>query len=393
MDNTTEKLLAGQISTPGYVFDIDAFGKRVSLVKKAFGSRTKLCFSIKANPFLLKYLPEEFDKIEVCSPGELTICEKIGADMKKIIFSGVNKTKSDVERAMNDGVGIFTAESLLHLQYINESALKRGITVPVLLRLTAGSQFGMDETDVLDIIDNRVKYQNIEIKGLHFFSGTQKKKATVIEKELDRLMAFIDEVAHDHQFLLERLEYGTGLAVDYFTAEAEELEIARLEAVSGKVREVAQKIDLTIEMGRFFAAPCGYYFTTVMDVKHNDGVNYAIVDGGLNQLKYDGQIQGMQIPNILHVQKVGSPEVPEQAWTLCGSLCTTADVLARNVSLCALSPGDILIFERTGAYSVTEGMALFLSRELPEVNVYSAKDGLVRIRSIMDASQFNTSLV
>ncbi len=391
MDYNILETLAGQVTTPAYVFDTDAFARRVRLVKEAFGEKTDLCFSIKANPFLLPYLPEEFKKIEVCSPGELTICEKIGADMKKIIFSGVNKTREDVVRAMDDGVGVFTAESYLHLQYINECAAERGLVVPVLIRLTAGSQFGMDRADVLRVIDHRGSYPNIEIVGLHFFSGTQKKKASVIEKELDKLMAFVEEVAAAHSFCLQRLEYGTGLAVDYFTSDAEALECARLEAVSGKIREVAEKIDLTVEMGRFFAAPCGCYFTKVMDVKTNEGVNYAIVDGGLNQLKYDGQIQGMQIPVIRHIRQNAVVEAPEQPWTLCGSLCTTADVLARNVAFCGLNPGDILVFERTGAYSVMEGMALFLSREFPEVNVFSAEGGLVRLREITDASSFNIS--
>lgn len=393
MNHTVIASLADRISTPGYVFDTDVFARRVRLVKDAFGPNAKLCFSIKANPFLLSYLPEEFDKIEVCSPGELTICEKIGVDMKKVIFSGVNKTREDVIRAVEDGVGVFTAESYLHLQFIQECAAERGIVVPVLVRLTAGSQFGMAREDVLHVIDNRSSYPNIEIVGIHFFSGTQKKKASVIEKELDKLVAFVEEVAAEHQFALQRLEYGTGLAVDYFTAEAEELELSRLEAISDKVREVAQKIDLTIEMGRFFAASCGYYFTKVMDVKTNDGVNYAIVDGGLNQLKYDGQIQGMQIPMIQHVRKTPVADAAEQPWTLCGSLCTTADVLARNATFCGLTRGDILVFERTGAYSVMEGMALFLSREFPEVNVFSEEGGLVQLRKITDASRFNISTV
>ena len=153
------KDLTCRISTPSYVFDMDIFRERVDLVKNAFGKNTGICFSIKANPFLLENLPESFDKIEVCSPGELTICEKTGVDMSKVIFSGVNKTKADVERAMDDGVGVFTIESYLHLELINDSAIKRGINVPVLIRLTAGSQFGMDEADVLHIIDHRQEYK------------------------------------------------------------------------------------------------------------------------------------------------------------------------------------------------------------------------------------------
>ena len=394
MENAMLHDLSARITTPAYVFDTDAFYQRVDLVKRAFGENTGICFSIKANPFLLKFLPESFDKIEVCSPGELTICEKTGVDMRKIIFSGVNKTAADVERAMDDQVGVFTAESYLHLQLINESARKRGIVVPVLVRLTAGSQFGMDEKDVLHIIDHRSEYANVSIVGLHYFSGTQKRKPAAIEKELNYLMAFVEQVKQEHDFTLERLEYGTGLAIDYFAADADDQEAARLEAISGKIREVAEKIQLTVEMGRFFAAPCGYYFTRVMDVKTNMDVNYAIVDGGLNQLKYDGQIQGMQIPQITHL-KAAPAEVqsePEK-WTLCGSLCTTADILARNAQFQDLQIGDILVFHRTGAYSVMEGMAVFLSREMPEVSVYSKEKGLIKIRQMIYTDQFNTPVM
>ena len=382
--------IAGQVATPSYVFDVDEFHRRVALVKEAFGGKTGICFSIKANPFLLGYLPDSFDRIEVCSPGELTICEKTGVDMEKIIFSGVNKTQADVDRAMDDGVGVFTVESYLHIQQINKSACQRGIQVPVLIRLTAGSQFGMDEQDVRHLIENRRDYAGVTIVGLHYFSGTQKRKNALIEKELDHLMDFVQQVEVDYGFKLERLEYGTGLAVDYFAADADELEKARLEAVSLKIREVSEKIHLTVEMGRFFAAPCGYYFTRVMDVKTNMDVNYAILDGGMNQLKYHGQIQGMQIPMIDHVSFGEPVQGEEEKWTLCGSLCTTADLLAKNVPFTGLRIDDVLVFRRTGAYSVMEGMAVFLSREMPEVYVYSAASGLTRIRSMLYTDQFNT---
>lgn len=387
------KTLAQQVQTPAYVFDLDEFCRRAERVKQAFGEKTGLCFSIKANPFLLAALPDVFDKIEVCSPGELTICEKTGADMGMVIFSGVNKTAADVERAMDDHVGVFTAESLLHLQLIQAAAAKRGTRVSVLLRLTAGSQFGMDEQEVLQIIRNRDAYTGIEIVGLHYFSGTQKRKVALIEKELDYLLQFVAQVEQDHGFKLERLEYGTGLAVDYFAADAEELEMARLEAVGVKIREVSDKIDLTVEMGRFFAAPCGYYFTKVMDTKTNMGVNYAIVDGGLNQLKYDGQIQGMQIPKISHIKWQDAAAENMEKWTLCGSLCTTADVLTRNAELAGLEMGDVLVFERTGAYSVMEGMAVFLSREMPEVSLYSEAEGLLKVRQMLATDVFNTPVI
>lgn len=387
---TKEQLLeiAGSIPTPAYLFDAELFQKRAALVKEAFGEKTGLCFSIKANPFLLCCLPKEFAKIEVCSPGELTICEKVGADMDMVIFSGVNKTADDVERAMRDDVGTFTAESMLHLRLINDSAVKNRKKVPLLLRLTGGSQFGMDEEEVLQIIRNRNNYPGVEIVGLHYFTGTQKRKAAIIEKELDRVEAFLAKVKTECGFRMERVEYGTGLAVDYFQEDAEESEVQRLAAVAPRIQALAEKVQLTVEMGRFFAAPCGFYFTRVMDTKTNCGINYAIVDGGLNQLKYDGQIQGMQIPVITHMGE--EPEKEVEQWTLCGSLCTTADVLARNAKFSGLKIGDTLIFHRTGAYSAMEGMAIFLSREMPVIALRTSDANVQILRKHIYTDMFNT---
>ena len=387
------KKFNSQIGTPSYVFDLDIFEKRVNLVKKYFGDKTGICFSIKANPFLLGRLPETFDKIEVCSPGELTICEKTGVDMSKIIFSGVNQTKADVERAADDKVGTFTAESMLHVELVNSAALSRNTVYPVLLRVTdvkGGSQFGMQDCDVIEIIKNRDSYKGIKIVGIHYFTGTQKRKAKPIIRELDFVADFIAKVKDELDFTIERVEYGTGLAIDYFADDADEQEEARLSEISPKIREIAEIADLTVEMGRFFAAPCGYYFTKVMDVKTNYDINYAIVDGGMNQLKYDGQLQGMQIPKIIHLKANESNQEEAKPWTLCGSLCTTADILARNVSFNGLEIGDTLVFCRTGAYSVMEGMAVFLSREMPVVTVYSEKEGVTVLREMLYTDIFNT---
>lgn len=383
------KELAAQLKTPSYIFDEDVFEQRAELVREKFGSDVDICFSIKANSFLLSRA-DLFDKIEVCSPGELTICEKTNADMSKVIFSGVNKTMSDVERAMCDNVGTFTAESRMHVNLINTSAKNHNKTVDVLLRLTGGSQFGMSESEILDIIEHRADFVGINIVGLHYFTGTQKRKAKIIEKELNYVEQFCQTVKQELDFDIKKIEYGTGLAVDYFNSDADVLEEERLCSVAEMLGELGKKYELTVEMGRFFAAPCGYYLTKVIDTKTNCEINYAILDGGLNQLKYDGQIQGMQIPQITHIKSDNEQNSDTQLWTLCGSLCTTADVLARNVELCSLLPDDILVFHRTGAYSAMEGMAIFLSREMPQIALYSKKNGLKVVRDFINADIFNT---
>ena len=146
--------LAGQMETPAYLFSEKLFADRAGLVKEAFGPDVDICFSIKANPFLLSFLPDTFAKVEVCSPGELRICQRIGIAPEKIIFSGVNKRREDIEAAVEYGCAVLTAESPQHLSGIERCAGEHGKTVCVLLRLTGGSQFGMDESVLKEILRN-----------------------------------------------------------------------------------------------------------------------------------------------------------------------------------------------------------------------------------------------
>ena len=127
---------AREVASPAYIFSAGSFAGRARMVKEAFGEDTDICYSIKANPFLLAVLPEEFSKIEVCSPGELEICRALKIDPLKIIFSGVNKSQAEVDTAVDYGVRILTAESENHLRYISNEASERGITAEVLIRLS-----------------------------------------------------------------------------------------------------------------------------------------------------------------------------------------------------------------------------------------------------------------
>ena len=386
MNDKILKEAVGRFGTPCYVFDTDKFADRAEKVRAAFGDSVGLCYSIKANPFLLAALPDVFSYIEVCSPGELSICENVGAPLDKIIFSGVNKTAEDIERAYNDGVSIFTAESLLHLELINKCAESFGGKAGVILRLAHGSQFGIDRDELCSLIEKRNDYQSVEIIGLHYFPGTAKNTAKTIAKELALLDELCEELKEKYSYVPEHIEYGTGLAVEYYKDQTEETDLALLAEASEPVRNFAEKYPLTVEMGRFFAAECGYYLSKAMDIKTNSEINYVICDGGINQLNYYGQNMAMKVPPIKVLDKNGETD----DYCLCGSLCTTADVLVRKVSLPRLDIGDVICFAKCGAYSVSEGIAAFLSRAVPNVAGYSEKNGLTLWRSLTETHFLNT---
>lgn len=366
MDAAILQRLSAEYGTPLYVFDADAFAARTACVQQALSGVT-LCYSMKANPFLLATLPDSFRWVEVCSPGELRICQRLGLAPARILYSGVNKGEADIARAIRYGAGMLTAESPLQLAMIHRCAAQQNRIANVLLRLTAGSQFGMDEDVLTDLIARRAEFSAVHIAGIHFFSGTQKRKAAVIARELDRLDTLLTHLEADHGFMVQQVEYGPGLAAEYFHAPYEERDMALLDEAAQSLCDFAARRPLTVEMGRFFAAPCGTYLTRVADTKRCDGVRYAICDGGIHQIKYDGQTMGMQCPPLA---VLGAEAREAEPWTICGSLCTTADVLVRQAEIPALHIGDLLAFSRCGAYAAMEGAAAFLSREMPRIVLY-----------------------
>ena len=386
MNSEALQEIAASFATPAFIFDADEFGKRARNVKSAIGGAA-LCYSIKANPFLLACLPEEIDRVEVCSPGELAICRRVGVDPSTVVYSGVNKGSGDIAEAIEYGAELLTAESLRQLGLINAAALAAGKRVRVALRLTSGNQFGMDSEALKRAAAERGSYESVDIVAIHYYSGTQKKKLAAVEKELAELEELADTLEERFGLSGISLEYGPGLPADYFGDDPEGRDMAVLAEAGAMIAAVAARRSVTVEFGRFLASHCGTYLTAAADIKNNNGENFVICDGGINHLKYYGQTMAMQTPPIT---LLGDHGERTEDYTLCGSLCTTADILVRKVTLPALSVGDVLAFGRCGAYSVTEGIGLFLSRQLPRIVLHSERGGNRLLRDFYGTDILNS---
>ena len=356
--------LAETYGTPFYLFDFDALRTRIAEIKKRLPQNTRLCYAIKANAFLVAPLKDEDILFEVCSPGELSICEKAGLSPEKIVFSGVLKTLSDVKRAYNLGVHTITLESPAHCDYLIEAArTEPNHPQQVIIRLTSGNQFGMSETDVYECVEKLKSVPNITLRGIHFFTGTQKKLKKITE-EVAFIQQFCDELQKKTGIQFSDIEYGPGLGYDYFSQADERNNYADLEAFYTLIKDSAYHF--VVELGRFVASPCGIYVTQIADVKKDGENRYCIIDGGINHINYYGQMMGMRVPRVEHIPKAIAFSNTEN-YTIAGSLCTTADIVLRQFPLASPAIGDLLAFKDIGAYSVTEGIYLFLSHPLPSV--------------------------
>ena len=401
------KEIAIKCGTPSYIFDTDELCARIDAMQQILGCGVTVCYAMKANPFLISVLDKKLDKFEVCSPGEFAICEKEGINREKIVLSGVNKEKKDILYTMKTGaVGIYTVESLNQLELINSCAVECGIKVKVLIRVTSGNQFGINERQVYEIADRKDELKGIIIEGIQCYSGTQKKKLSQIEAEVVWLQAIAHTCETEHGVKLNEIEYGPGLSVDYFVTDkcdAMNTDFDELKEFAAMIKEMSEKFNVTLEMGRYIAATCGILISRIADMKMNDTTRYAIIDSGINHINYYGQAMAMKKPRcefipmeytegfadgVDHEVEVYSQGV--QPYNICGSLCTVGDVIVKNLELKDAKIGDMIAFYNIGAYSVTEGIYLFLSRRMPAIVMYSKKTGYRIVRNPVDTFLINS---
>lgn len=372
---------ASDYGTPYYLFDLDEFNECLAKTSELLGGAVNLCYAMKANPFLVTFLPEQGCKIEACSMGEYAICRAQGIPADRLVISGVLKKQEDMEKIVRDeaALPVFTAESGIQFAMLCRIAENYGRKLRILLRLSSQNQFGMSTGRIEKIISESQRHPLVQITGLHYFSGTQKSDMERVVQELFYLDHICMSLEERFGLTFECLEYGPGLYVEYFQEQKGWNPEEALKKIRSCLETMHFKDRITLEMGRFLAASCGYYITSVQEVKRGEREQYVLVDGGIHQIHYAGQMLAMKTP-YFHQLPVKKEKLQEH-WNVCGALCTSNDLLARQVLLNKPEQGDLLIFDRVGAYSMTEGLSLFLSRDLPAVVTWQRSEGLTLLRA------------
>lgn len=375
------------IGTPFYVFDIDILKSRIKYLESLLPSNVVLCFAMKANPFVVKEIDDVINWYEICSFGEWNIANKLSISSDKMVISGVYKDYESMKIIISNYKKgeVFTVESLNQFDLLLNLSKEFGYTLDIILRLTSGNQFGMDEEEVISIIKNRDKYDTLNILGIQYFSGTQKKLSKRIIKELDYVDNFLELLNNDYNFECKTLEFGPGFPVMYFENEEDFSEDFYLKEISDKIKGLKYQGHITMELGRSIVASCGAYYTSVVDKKSNKEGNFAVLDGGMNHLVYYGQMMAMKKPFLDILPKRNGHE---ENWNLVGALCTINDLIVKSLLVSGLDVEDVFIFKNTGAYSMTEGISLFLSRDLPKV-IFKKNDNYVVVRNNVNTYKLN----
>ena len=371
--------LINNFKTPMYVFDINKLVTRINYLKSKFTNKS-LVYAVKANTFVAKELDKYVDKFEICSNGEFDICNNLNINHNKMVISGVYKDYESIDKMMGYDIDRFTIESIEQFKLLESMCIKHKKNIHVLIRLTSNNQFGVTEEEAKYIIKNN---KELIIDGIEYFSGTQKTSLKKINKEIDYIKEFVESIEQEFNFKIKEIEYGPGFPIHYFVDQ--EFDEDTFFAEINNILEKLGNKKILLEIGRSMVATCGYYLTKVVDMKTNKNGNYVIVDGGINHLVYYGQTMAMRIP---YYEVYPKREKEIKNYNIYGSLCTINDIIVKNIDSFELQIGDVFIFKNVGAYSSTEGISLFLSRDLPCIVLYK-NSKYIKVRDNLKTSDIN----
>ena len=384
--------IAEQFGTPTYVYSRAAFTQHYLAYAQALGDHPGMvCYAIKANSNLavLNLLARLGAGFDIVSGGELERVLRAGGDPKRVVFSGVGKTRAEMIQALNAGIFCFNFESEAELEQLSQVASELGKTANISLRVNPDvdaqthpyistglkeNKFGIDIERAPAVYRRAAELPGLSVQGLDCHIGSQLTQLAPFMDALDRLLVLVDELAGEG-IHIHHLDLGGGLGVTY-RDETPPPVSDYMDAIKARLGD--RKLSLMFEPGRSIAANAGVLLTQVLYLKPTEHKNFAIIDGAMNDNIRPSLYQAWQ--NIVPVREHGG-EV--KTWDLVGPVCETGDFLGKDRSL-ALQAGDVLAMLSAGAYGF--GMSSnYNSRGRPaEVLVDGDRAHLVRARETID---------
>ena len=388
--------LKAQYGTPLYVYDENMLVNQCRTFINNFKSsrfKTEVLYASKAFSCLevLRIASREGLGVDVVSLGEIHTAYKAGYDMRRAYFHGNNKTREELQYALEVGVGTIVIDNDYEYEMINEIVRESENTVDVLLRINTGidahtheyiktakddSKFGYsvyDET-IYDLIADINNQSNLNFVGFHSHIGSQIFEKTSFFEAVKVVMEFTRRVQERLGLTISVLNLGGGFGV-YYTEEDRPFELAEFlrEYIEVVERESDNfGLDLTkvvIEPGRSLTCNAGSTLYSVGGVKKTfAGREYVFVDGGMadnpRYALYKAKYEAM-LANKMN-------EEADTTYTVAGKCCESGDMLVMDAKLPKAEQGDLLLVSSTGAYNYS--MSSNYNR-LPKLPVVFVKDG------------------
>ena len=324
-------------------------------------------FSIKR---IYEIMAQEGMGVDVVSIGEMYTALAAGFDLKNAYFHGNSKTDNDIRFAMDHGIGHFVCDNADELTAINAEAASRGITQPVLLRLTPGidphthekintgridCKFGaaIETGQAEALVLHALRLSNIRLDGYHCHIGSQIFDHAPFCDAAVMMLQFLADIKAKHGYAAPVLNLGGGMGVPYIESDGTINYGQNIRNIGLLIDETCKKLGLTppailLEPGRSIVADAGITLYTVTGTKQIPGFkNYAAVDGGMADNPRFALYQADY--TTLLANRMNDPA--DFRCTVAGCCCESGDLIQEDVQLPQPNRGDTLAVLTTGAYN------------------------------------------
>ncbi|HYG32076.1 MAG TPA: diaminopimelate decarboxylase, partial [Methylophilaceae bacterium] len=346
---------------------------------------------VKANPSLaiLNLLAKAGAGFDIVSGGELARVIAAGGDPKKVVFSGVGKTESEMRSALRAGILCFNVESAAELDRLNTVAGEMRMKAPVSLRVNPNvdakthpyistglrdNKFGVAYEDAFALYRKAAAMPNIEIHGVDSHIGSQLTELAPFMDAFDRILTLVDQLAAEN-IDIRHIDIGGGIGIRYSDETPPEFS-AYAEAVLRKLGD--RKMKLVMEPGRALVGNAGLLLTRVEYLKHGETKNFAIVDAAMNDLMRPALYDAYH-----EIVPVKASTIEGQTYEVVGPVCESGDFLGRDRKL-ALSQGDLLAILSAGAYGMSMSSNYNTRPRAAEVMVDGDQCHLIRKRETVE---------
>ncbi len=370
------------LHTPAYFYDLALLRETVSAIKESAADSTfKVHYALKANtdPVILDIISSNGFGADTVSGGEIRIALKNGFDPKSIVYAGVGKTDSEIDYALEAGIGCFNVESLVELEVIAERALLKGKVAPVALRVNpeidahthhfittglAENKFGIPMGLLDRAIDLAVENKSINLRGLHFHIGSQvtiSEPFALLSQRINKLQ----DRYEDKGVKFATINVGGGLGIDYNNPDANPIpDFKNYFNAFRQNLKLRPGQEVHFELGRSVVAQCGSLLTRCVYVKNGVEKKFVITDAGFTDLIRPAFYGAFHL-----IQNLTSESPRNEIYDVVGPICESSDVFGEKISLPETQRGDILALRSAGAYGAVMAMC-YNGRELPSA-IYS----------------------
>ena len=389
IDGISAQEIANDFGTPCFVYSEKSITESFKEIQDVFcNDKRNVFYSVKANSNLsvLKLLSDMGSGFDIVSIGELERVLKIGADPKKIIYSGVGKSESDIRRSIEADIYCINVESFPELERINRIAAELETIVSVAIRVNpnidSGSheyistglestKFGINLKNMMEAFVYADKEKYIKLLGIDYHIGSQIETLDPFVEAIFSVAKIVEQLKLK-KINIELIDMGGGLGISY-----ENNIVPTMTEYGEAINQAIQdsnlsEYNLILELGRSIIGNAGYLLTKVEYVKKDSKKNYVIVNAGMDNLirpALYGSYHNIICANHNHEEK-------EILCDVVGPVCECADFLGKDRTL-SVKQDDIMIISSCGAYASSMASNYNSRPRPPEVMVQNKNIKLI----------------